>query len=409
MKKFTFFCIVLMVMTVQTYAQGVGINATGVAPDSSAMLDVAGTNRGFLLPRFNLTTTSFTPARPQSYLMVFDTVGTINAGSRFNTGRGLYFNAGTPAAPSWRRFLTSADSTVFWGTRGNVAASGDFIGTTNQEFFSIRTDNIERMRFGYLKPTPPTVSNDIVVVNTRALELPQGTISTPVFRFSNSSNQAGIFGSGVNGIGITSQGDGGGAKFFLSIGGARISTQSTFQTPQANMLMHVEGNIYTTSKIVYSGSSSTTVSTPSGTTDQPLTGNVNRYWSSTFSGNGTSLVIFNSDAPLERFVINRTVNNYRIRVSSQSPGGGTFPRDFSWSGYSIPGGSVAGTINVPDGTTYVDIPFDMTGANSTHIIHLTRRVTSGGNNTLPTYRITVMLNGDTDYVRVLFEMYTTEP
>ena len=40
----------LILFSFQTFAQ-VGINATGVAPTASAMLDVSSTNKGILIPR----------------------------------------------------------------------------------------------------------------------------------------------------------------------------------------------------------------------------------------------------------------------------------------------------------------------------------------------------------------------
>lgn len=40
-----------LISGVETKAQNVGINSTGIAPDNSAMLDVSSTSKGFLLPR----------------------------------------------------------------------------------------------------------------------------------------------------------------------------------------------------------------------------------------------------------------------------------------------------------------------------------------------------------------------
>lgn len=392
---------IMTAATSSVSAQNIGINADGSTPDTTAILDIkspATGQKGILFPRINLVTGISTSA---THLFGVNTNTAFGAGSRFNSGLGLYRFDGT----RWNRLLESTDSTMFWGTRGNNISSGDFLGTTNQGLLSIRTDNIERMRIGY--QNPPSVINDITILNTRAVEFPAGSISFPSLRFTSSANQAGIFGDGVNGIGITSNAGGGGAKIFLSLTGVRIGTQGTFQIPQSGTQLHVEGNIFTQSKVVYSGSSSSTLSSPVGTAAQPLTGNVNRYWSGNFGGDGTSVVAFNGGIGLERFVVNRTANNYRLIVSSTGIGG--FTRDFSWSAYSVPGLlSASGVIGVPNATTYIDIPFDMTGANSTHVIYLTRRVVSGGNDTSPTYRITVTLNGDTDYIRVLFEVYSTE-
>lgn len=55
-----------------SFAQNVGINATGAAPDNSAILDVSSTNKGILTPR--MTTAQRTAiATPATGLLVFDT------------------------------------------------------------------------------------------------------------------------------------------------------------------------------------------------------------------------------------------------------------------------------------------------------------------------------------------------
>ena len=71
-------------------AQNVGIGTT--APNASAALDVVSNNKGALLPRLT-TAQRAAIANPATGLMVFQTDGT----------PGYYYNAGTPAAPSWQQ------------------------------------------------------------------------------------------------------------------------------------------------------------------------------------------------------------------------------------------------------------------------------------------------------------------
>jgi hypothetical protein len=72
-----------------SFAQGVTIGANR-APDASATLDIVSTSKGVLLPRVADATALATPA---TGLLVFQTEGT----------PGFYYNAGTPALPSWQR------------------------------------------------------------------------------------------------------------------------------------------------------------------------------------------------------------------------------------------------------------------------------------------------------------------
>ncbi|GAA3991316.1 tail fiber domain-containing protein [Hymenobacter antarcticus] len=75
-------------LKVQAQSGGVGIGTT--APDASAALDIVSSTKGALLPRVADATAIASPA---TGLIVFQTGGTA----------GFYYNAGTPAAPSWQQ------------------------------------------------------------------------------------------------------------------------------------------------------------------------------------------------------------------------------------------------------------------------------------------------------------------
>ena len=87
----------------QIIAQNVGINSTGAAPNTSAMLDVSSTNTGVLIPRVPLTqTTSNAPigAGVATSLLVYNTA-TIN-----DVTPGYYYWDGG----KWVRFQDVASS-----------------------------------------------------------------------------------------------------------------------------------------------------------------------------------------------------------------------------------------------------------------------------------------------------------
>jgi hypothetical protein len=107
-------------------AQNVGINATGAAPDASAMLDVVSTTRGALIPR--MTTAQRTAiAAPATGLFVYDTT----------LGAFLYWD-GTV----WRYMAYSGG----WLLAGNTLAGTEFLGSLNGQPVRMITNNIERMR-----------------------------------------------------------------------------------------------------------------------------------------------------------------------------------------------------------------------------------------------------------------------
>lgn len=89
--------LVLALAAYAGYAQNVGINTTGAAPNASAILDVSSANKGVLLPQVSLTslTDAVTIASPATGLIVYNTNPAIQGGV------GYFWNTGTPLAPSW--------------------------------------------------------------------------------------------------------------------------------------------------------------------------------------------------------------------------------------------------------------------------------------------------------------------
>ena len=73
-------------------SQNVGINGTGASPNASAMLDVAATNKGILIPQVNLlsTTDVVTVPSPATSLLVYNSNATMTGG-----GLGYYWWNGT--------------------------------------------------------------------------------------------------------------------------------------------------------------------------------------------------------------------------------------------------------------------------------------------------------------------------
>lgn len=88
--------ITLFAITVSN-AQSVGINTDNSQPNSSAMLDVKSTNKGFLPPRVSLTSTAdvTTVTSPANGLLVYNTNTSITNG----TGIGFYYYNGTRWVP----------------------------------------------------------------------------------------------------------------------------------------------------------------------------------------------------------------------------------------------------------------------------------------------------------------------
>jgi hypothetical protein len=120
-------CAALLLAANLAHAQGVGINATGAPADTSAILDLSSTSKGLLVPRLTSAQRAAI-ALPATGLVVFQTDG----------AQGLYWNAGTPASPSWKQVgeagaggggqWTASGSNIYYSA-GKVA-----VGTTPTQF-----------------------------------------------------------------------------------------------------------------------------------------------------------------------------------------------------------------------------------------------------------------------------------
>lgn len=137
----------LLSASIQTAtAQNIAINTDGSNPDVSAMLDIVSSNKGLLIPRIDLisTTDAATIANPATGLLVYNTRAGIT-GSGAN-GTGFYYNSGNSSSPVWTK-LVSSDNASYWKSSGNagIDSTTDFIGTTDGKSFMIKTNNQRRI------------------------------------------------------------------------------------------------------------------------------------------------------------------------------------------------------------------------------------------------------------------------
>ncbi len=128
-------CAIFLITPLFSTAQ-VGIGTT--SPNADAELDITSTTRGLLLPRVALTNTT-SPA-PLSTDVAGMTV--YNTATTGDVTPGFYYNDGT----LWVRLGAAASAD--WSLTGNTGTTvgTNFIGTTDNVAFAVKTNNNERIR-----------------------------------------------------------------------------------------------------------------------------------------------------------------------------------------------------------------------------------------------------------------------
>jgi hypothetical protein len=121
-----------LAITAKLFSQNIAFNATGNLPDTSAMLDVSSSNKGFLLPRMATAQVAAIPL-PATGLIIYNT--TLNA---------FQVNTGTPTSPSWQTLGTTIGNWLAGGNSG-LNSGQKFIGTTDSVSLRFRTNNTQRM------------------------------------------------------------------------------------------------------------------------------------------------------------------------------------------------------------------------------------------------------------------------
>src|SRR6187402_1963625 len=146
MKKLILSALVCLGLTSTVMSQNIGINATGATPNTSAMLDIASTNSGLLIPRVALTASNVAGpvTTPATSLLIYNTATAGTAPN--NVVPGFYYWNGT----AWISLMTSSNTIASWNLTGNtgINAATNFIGTTDDKQLIFKSNNQSYAEFG---------------------------------------------------------------------------------------------------------------------------------------------------------------------------------------------------------------------------------------------------------------------
>jgi len=156
-KRFYYLLISLLV-SLSGFSQNVGINSTGSQPNASAGLDVDFSNKGLLIPRVALTsTTSFAPLSAHVAGMVVYNTATVS-----DVTPGFYYNNGTKWTPGFIKGQSIGDM-LYWSGTDWLRIP---IGVTGQ-YLQISGSNIPTWG-GNIFATLSTTSASSIAANTAA-------------------------------------------------------------------------------------------------------------------------------------------------------------------------------------------------------------------------------------------------
>ena len=236
MKNYIF--IFLAVFSLSLSAQNVGINTSGLAPADCAMLDIASTDKGLLVPRVALTAVgTYAPLTGTAVtgLLVYS-----SAAPTGGNGTGYYYWTGT----QWANLIDNVTPGNPWYVGGNIgttaatAAYGStinnsWIGTQDNTAFVFGVNNLERMR---INPT-----DGEVVIGSQTSGLP-GDLLCAV---SNNSVPWAVNGYSTFNGGATYGQITGGSTVFGAVQGEYNGTNASGCGVRGSMLSSVKGNDYT--------------------------------------------------------------------------------------------------------------------------------------------------------------------
>ncbi len=156
-----------LALLTKIYAQNIAINGNGNQPDTSAMLDVSSTNKGFLAPRMTTAQQNAIPL-PANGLLIFNTTDNV-----------FKVNTGTSGAPVWTPLalgsgaitnsLGSSINTITSTVNGMVATAPLINSVSNNSAANTLTTTVNGV-----------AGTGVSIVNSNALTNPVNTITSTI-------------------------------------------------------------------------------------------------------------------------------------------------------------------------------------------------------------------------------------
>lgn len=131
-----------LVLAMAPASAQIGINSTAVAPNNRSILDLSDASRGLLLPRMTRAErVAIVAPAPANGLLVYQTDDFPNTPPALPEPKGLWYRDGA----TWVRVGSGGPAWQLGGNAGTNPTT-NFVGTTDAQDLSIRTNGLDRMR-----------------------------------------------------------------------------------------------------------------------------------------------------------------------------------------------------------------------------------------------------------------------
>jgi len=203
MKKRILFSAFAYLLSLNLFAQSVGINADGSVADASAMLDIKSTTKGLLIPRMTLAQRNAISS-PATSLMIYQVDGTA----------GFYFYNGSVWIP------VGGSNASLWSLNGNagIDPNSNFIGTSDNQplVFKVnnqlsgRIDGINNNTFFGARTAVNNTGNQNTAIGSDALfnnTTGSGNIAIGAFSLYHNTNGSDNTSNGVNALFFNTDGN----------------------------------------------------------------------------------------------------------------------------------------------------------------------------------------------------------